>query len=173
MNAVVPLVRVLFVCAGNTCRSPLAAAALARALGDDARRVDIQSAGAYAAPGSPATPTAIEVAREHGLDLESHRSQRLTPALVDRSDLVLALSPSELAIVRQMSTDGGARAHLLTDIESEAPTGEGIPDPFGGSREAYEECLRRITTHVERVAAVVLRELKARGAAGSASRDRG
>jgi hypothetical protein len=72
-----------------------------------------------------------------------------------------------------MSPDGGARAHLLTDFASDAPTGEGVPDPFGGSREAYEECLRRISAHVERVAAVVVRELKARGEAGSASRDRG
>jgi protein-tyrosine phosphatase len=173
MNAVVPLVRVLFVCAGNTCRSPLAQASLARALGGDARRVDIQSAGTYAVPGSPATPMAIEVAHAHGLDLDSHRAQRLTPTLLERADLVLALSPSELAVVRQMSPDGGVRAHLLTDIESDSPTGEGIPDPFGGSREAYEECLRRISGHVDRVAAIVVRELRARGEAGSASRDRG
>ena len=173
MNAVVPLYRVLFVCAGNTCRSPLAAASLARALGDERRRVEIQSAGIYAVPGAPATSQAIEVGEANGLNLGDHRAQRLSLALVERADLVIALSPNELAVVRQMSSDGGARAHLLSDIGSDTPTGQGIPDPFGGSREAYEECLRRVAGHVERVAAIVMREVKARGEAGSASRDRG
>src|SRR5262249_60516092 len=81
--------------------------------------------------------------------------------------------PGELEVVRRMSPDAGARAHLLSDFDSEHPTGEGIPDPFGGSREAYEECLRRVTEHVQRVAAVVIREGKARREAESASRDRG
>jgi protein-tyrosine-phosphatase len=161
MNAVVPLYRVLFVCAGNTCRSPLAAAALSRALGDDGRRVEIQSAGV------------IEVAKANGLDLDAHRAQRVSIPLLERADLVLALGPGELEVVRRMSPDAGRRAHLLPDFDCEHPTGEGVPDPFGGSREAYEECLRRVAEHVVRVAAVVAREVRARGEAESASRDRG
>lgn len=173
MNAVVPLYRVLFVCAGNTCRSPLAAAALGFALGDEGRRVEIQSAGVYANPGAPAAGPAIDVAKANGLDLSTHRAQRVSIPLLERADLVLALSPGELEVVRRMSPEAGARAHLLSDFGSEHPTGEGIPDPFGGSREAYEECLRRVTEHVERVAAVVIREVKARREAEAASRDRG
>jgi protein-tyrosine phosphatase len=135
--------------------------------------VEIQSAGVYANPGAPAATPAIEVAKANGLDLSMHRAQRVSIPLLERVDLVLALSPGELEVVRRMSPEAGARSHLLSDFGSEHPTGEGVPDPFGGSREAYEECLRRVSEHVERVAAVVTREVKARREAESASRDRG
>src|SRR5262249_58560632 len=128
------LYRVLFVCAGNTCRSPLAAAALGFALGDEGRRVEIQSAGVYANPAAPAATPAIEVAKANGLDLSAHRAQRVSMPLLERADLVLALSPGELEVVRRMSPDAGARAHLLSDFDYEHPTGAEIPAPFGVSQ---------------------------------------
>jgi protein-tyrosine-phosphatase len=173
MNAVVPLYRVLFVCAGNTCRSPLASAAFRQTLAEDGRRVEIESAGVRATPGSPATLPAIEVGSARGLDLRPHRAQRLTAALLERADLILALDANELEAAQRMSPTAASRVHLLTDYGRETPSGEGVPDPFGGSREAYEECLLRILENVQRIAPIVLREVKAREEAESASRNRG
>jgi len=173
MNAVVPLYRVLFVCAGNTCRSPLASAALRQTLSEEGRRVEIESAGVLATPGAPATPPAVEVGAAGGLDLRSHRAQRLSAALLERADLVLVLGANELEAARRMSPAAASRVHLLTDYDRDTASGEGVPDPFGGSREAYEECLLRITEHVQRIAPRILREVKARGEAESAARNRG
>ena len=69
--------RVLIVCSGNTCRSPLAEAYLRAALGADRDRVQVVSAGTGALDGQPATGPAIEVARRDGVDLAGHRSRRL------------------------------------------------------------------------------------------------
>lgn len=173
MSAVSPLYRVLFVCAGNTCRSPLAAAALRQALGSGGERVEIRSAGVLASPGNPATTPAIDVGSRHGLDLRAHHSERLGIEQVEAADLILILDRSEQDAVSRLSPAAASRTYLLSDYGSEAPSGESVPDPFGGSREAYEECLRRILEHTQRIASVISREVQARREAEAASRDRG
>lgn len=162
-----PPYQVLFVCAGNTCRSPLAAALLRRALGDGAA-VRVESAGVVAVPGSPATRHAIEVAKGAGLDLAPHRARRLDDPLLVTSDLILTMDSYELEVIRQRVPAAAERAWLLTDYGREKPSGDGVPDPFGGSLEAYEECLLRLGEHVSRVAPAVLREARERSRAGAA-----
>ena len=161
-----PPYQVLFVCAGNTCRSPLAAALLRRALGAESG-VRVESAGVVAVPGSPATRHAQDVAQRAGLDLTEHRARRLDDPLLVTSDLILTMDSYELEVIRQRVPGAADRLGLLSDYARERPTGEGIPDPFGGSLEAYEECLRRLEENVSRVLPAVLREARARRAEGA------
>jgi protein-tyrosine phosphatase len=84
-------VKVLFVCAGNICRSPFAEG-LARRLADElGLDVDFASAGTIAIDGAPASDDALAVAREHGVDLSGHRARRVSSLLTDEADLVLPL----------------------------------------------------------------------------------
>lgn len=167
MTTPLPPYQVLFVCAGNTCRSPLAAALLRRALGETVA-IRVESAGVVAVPGSPATRHAIEVASGAELDLSAHRARRLDDPLLVASDLILTMDSYELEVIRQRVPAAAERTHLLTDFGREKATGEGIPDPFGGSLEAYEECLLRLGEHISRVAPAALREARERGGAGAA-----
>jgi len=145
-----PHYRVLFVCTGNTCRSPMASAALLHALGPDADRVDVVSAGTAAWDGQPATTPSIEVAAADGVDLQSHRSRRVSPELVRSADLVLVMERAHLAAVRALGADP-SRTHVLNEYLQQGTSDSPVSDPFGASREAYEECWRRITHHVDRV----------------------
>ena len=173
MDGPAPLYQVLFVCAGNTCRSPLAAAALRRALGEGGRRVAIASAGVAATGGLPATPHAVTAGQRHGLDLSAHRAQRVDAELLEQADLVLALDVAEREALRRLYPGAGSRIQLITEVGAGAPSGAGVADPFGGSLEAYEECLRRIAEQIERIAPIVLGEVQVRAAAEAAARDRG
>lgn len=164
MSGAEPLFRVLFVCTGNTCRSPLAAAALECALGDVADRVEVNSAGTAAKEGAPASEGSRLVAERAGLDLSRHRSRRLDRAALRDVDLVLLMDPRDLPVVRALDPKAAATTYGLADFAEPAPSGEAIPDPFGGSPEAYEECLRRIETHLDRVVPYVKAAIEQRAA---------
>ena len=162
MSGPEPLFRVLFVCTGNTCRSPLAAAALQRALGPAGRRIELASAGTAAFPGAPASVGARAAARAAGLDLDEHRSRRLDARLLARADLVLLLDPGDLEFVRALEPDAVSRTFSLPDFGLARPTGDRVADPYGGSPEAYADCLRQIESHVERVKPYLIDQVRER-----------
>jgi protein-tyrosine phosphatase len=151
------------VCTGNTCRSPLVAAALLEELGPDRDRVEVTSAGTAAVGGQTATPASIEVAKRDGIDLGAHRSQRLTPALARSADLILVMEREHARAVQALGGDL-RRTHLLNEWPEPGEPELPVSDPFGASIEAYEECWRRIRHHVERVVSQVREELRARSA---------
>ncbi len=128
----------LFVCTGNTCRSPLAAAITRHAI---ARRgwthVRVQSAGVSTAPGVPASDGALAVALEQGLDLASHRSQPLISELIEWADLILGMGPSHLVGVAELG--GAEKTALVTDFLDDDALGTAIEDPFGGTLEQYRD----------------------------------
>jgi len=162
MPGALPLFRLVFVCTGNTCRSPLAEVALRRALGNLADRVEVASAGTAAAEGAPASEMSRRVAAAAGLDLEGHRSRRLDGAVLAGADLVLLMDPRDRTRVRALDPTKVEQTYGLADFGRAAPTGEMIPDPYGASLEAYEECLRRIEDHLERVVPYVRAALEVR-----------
>ena len=99
--------KILFVCTGNTCRSPMSAA-IARRIAAERGLTDlvIGSAGTSAWEGAPASDGAMLVGLEHELDLNDHRSRQLTRELVAEQDVILAMGPHHLERVNALLADG-------------------------------------------------------------------
>ena len=133
----------LFVCTGNSCRSPLAEAIAQREIAERGwSHVAVASAGIAAVPGAPASDGAVQVAGEQGIDLTHHRTRPLTPELVEWADLVLAMSASHLAAVAEAG--GAEKAALVTDFLDGAGLGQPVEDPFGGDIEAYRRTFKQL-----------------------------
>jgi protein arginine phosphatase len=145
----------LFVCSGNTCRSPLAAALTERLIGARGwHHVSVGSAGTAALNGSPATEHALAVAAENGLDLSTHRSHELSADLLEWADLVLTMTPSQYETVARMG--GSAKVALVTDFIEGPGAGEAVHDPFGGDLPMY----RRTYAQLEEAADALLARLE-------------
>jgi len=131
---------VLFVCAGNTCRSPMAEAIAVRKASDLSRRVEFRSAGTAAHEGDPVTGGALRAAARAGLDLARHTATLVDEEIANWADVILVMSPGHLARLRRLGA--GDRSFLLSAFSTakEAPSAEdiGVPDPFGGGSDVYE-----------------------------------
>ena len=129
---------VVFVCTGNTCRSPLAEALLRARLPAGGPAVRVVSAGLSAVYGSAASLESVELAREAGADLSEHSSQPLTEDLLDAADRILCMTAAHRSAILRHRPDAADRVRLLD------PDGGDIPDPIGGGMADYEACREAI-----------------------------
>ncbi|HMP01615.1 MAG TPA: hypothetical protein PKD86_13165 [Gemmatales bacterium] len=142
-----PPAMILFVCTGNTCRSPMAAALartwLAQTLGcSEAQLAErgwrIESAGVAARPEEPASVHAREAVRRWQADLESHRSQQLSAEALLGADVIYAMTQAHVRLLAPHTEPNEISLQLL------AGEGYDISDPFGGDQAAYDQCAAMI-----------------------------
>ena len=122
---------ILFVCTGNTCRSPMAAAIMDKLAVDNGLDVRIESAGIFAADGEPASEEAVEALKKYDIDLSEHRSQQITPELIEKSDIIITMTEAHKMILQDVAAEKTVTICELAEMDDE------IEDPFGGDLEDY------------------------------------
>ncbi len=139
--------RVLFVCSGNICRSPMAEA-LARQLLAQRGRADIgvSSAGTAAADGAGASEGSYLVGLEAGLDLGGHQAQQLTAELVADADIVFGMAAHH--VDRAIALGGAEKSFLLGEYAGRGGDEE-VPDPFGGDLDEYRDTYAHLRSLLE------------------------
>jgi protein-tyrosine-phosphatase len=167
--------KVLFVCTGNSCRSPMAEGILKKMLKENkVDNLEVFSAGTFSVNGALPSLFAMEVAKTQNVDLTQHRTHQLNKQILKKADLILAMSNEHLEEIRKMdkkalektyllktfppsrhrirenhSTQTGK--HLLASNEDKSQGVLYIKDPIGGSIEDYNQCFLEIEKEIRRV----------------------
>ena len=133
--------KILFICTGNTCRSPMAEGLFQKMLSENPELdAKCSSAGISAVKGQKVTPWAAEVCREGGVDISKHRARCLTMEMMEKWDLLVVMTPDQ----RMLLAEAGIPEEklILLDVE----------DPYGGPIESYRQCRDLLTQRLrERV----------------------
>ena len=127
--------RILFVCSGNTCRSPMAAA-ICRARHPDWA---VSSAGTWVGIAAPASAYASEAAKAYGGDLGGHMSRQVTAAMLEEADAIVPMTSGHMRFIVQNFPGCEPKVRFISEIS----------DPFGGDYEEYARCAKQISKLVD------------------------
>ena len=131
---------IIFVCTGNTCRSPMAEALFKANLTQDEKlNIEVKSYGLAVFGSDTANENAVKVMRERNIDISAHRSTPLSRLAVENADLIVTM------------TESHTEALLSAGVPNEKLMTLNVPDPFGGSIEDYRRCADEIAAKLESV----------------------
>jgi len=150
--------RLLVVCTGNLCRSPMAVGLAEKMLAERLRcepeelpdhGLEIASCGTMAGADQPPSVNAVETMREMGIDIRHHRSRPMTVDALLAADYIWVMTRRHLEAVKTLAPEAEKRAVLI------APDGKDVSDPLGGDGDVYRACAR----HLERAVARRIQEI--------------
>ena len=142
---------ILFICSGNTCRSPMSEALARKIIATklkvpeselEKKGINVISAGAFAMPGARATPQAVEAVRNLGADLSRHRSRALTVELIHQADAIFTMGRSHLEAVLALVPSARDKVSLLKP-------GSEVDDPIGADVGVYQQLAGELEKLIE------------------------
>ncbi len=143
---------VVFVCTGNTCRSPMAQGLLENYLEENhVKHIEVKTAGVMTIPGLLPTPEAVQVMDSVKIDVRKHRSAPLTPEMLRKADLVLGMTPFHVQFALRMAEDARDKTFLLKEYTKSDLKNYQITDPMGATLEVYKRVFREIKLAIEKL----------------------
>ena len=130
--------KILFVCTGNICRSPMAEAYFKYLCEKNKKnKIDVVSAGIFAENNLPASSEAIKTMSSYGIDISKHKSRQITKELVKSSDVLVVMTKSHKSAILSSFGVVSGKTFLLHKFDNSK---KDVFDPFGGSFDTYNKC---------------------------------
>ncbi|MGA0111598.1 MAG: serine hydroxymethyltransferase [Chthoniobacterales bacterium] len=146
--------RVLFICTGNVCRSPMAEGLL-RSMARGRADIEVAAAGLGAGRGQPPSLHSIDALRAEGIDISGIRSQPVSAGLLESADFIFTMTRDHADMLLLLYPEMAPKVRLLRFDEAAKGGRADVTDPIGGTRETYEACKADIKRALPRVFAIV------------------
>lgn len=133
--------KILVVCIGNICRSPMGEYLLKEKL---PKNIQVDSAGLGALDGYPADKNSIDIMQEQGVDISGHRARQITQRMISEYDLILVMSDKQKKDITRKFPESSGRVYRIGEWDD-----VNISDPFQKSRSAFEDAFVKIKQGVD------------------------
>jgi protein-tyrosine phosphatase len=136
--------KVLTICTGNICRSPMAAGLLEHFLPDELKKyIEVTSAGTHALHGRQAETHAQFAMDQLGIDISKHRARQITKEMARSSDLILAMEAAHVKKIKGLLGWRHRKPRMISEFDPGRPI-QDIADPYGGDIRDYQRCIDRL-----------------------------
>ena len=142
--------KIMFVCTGNTCRSPMAEAVAKSVFPED--KYEIISRGISVYANGPASANAQQAVKNAGLDLSEHQSKQITEEDIKTSDVIFTMTNAHKQMLMNVCARYGKPIFSLAEFVGST---EDVSDPYGGSLEVYEKCFKQIAGYVNMASEII------------------
>lgn len=148
--------RVLFVCTGNTCRSPMAEAFFRQATIDRPHLL-VASAGIMAREGAPASPETLGILEEMNVPLQNFRSHQINATIIEKADEIFVMTEGHLTSLERAYPSQARKFHLVSEFidDPSAHIDGDVPDPFGMGKKAYADVARMLQNAIPSIVSFV------------------
>lgn len=148
--------KILFVCTGNSCRSPMAVGLLKKMATEKKLKLELESCGISTLVGMSASKEAIDILRNQGIDISSHKAKPITRELIDWADFILVMEERHKERIIEEYEFAKGKVYLLTEYANNE--NKDIIDPIGKPAEVYEGLIIDLQFYLEKVIQRLLNE---------------